>query len=113
MITPHSEENCDIAKLISALSGRWKLLILFWLLQEPCRFNHLQRKLGAITHRTLARQLNELSEVGFVARKDHQTIPPHVEYSPTPLGHTLVPVLQAMHTWANDHASKITSEAAA
>jgi DNA-binding HxlR family transcriptional regulator len=101
------KEHCQIETLISAISGRWKLLIIYWLASGSCRFNELQRKLGRITHRTLTRQLTELREIGFVARKDFQTIPPHVEYSLTPLGQSLIPLLYEMHGWAAENADKL------
>ena len=100
-------EDCRIEPLVSAISGRWKLLVIYWLAQGTCRFNQLQRSLGNITHRTLARQLSELQEVGFVSRKDFKTIPPHVEYSLTPLGKSLMPLLQSMHEWAIANADKL------
>ena len=102
-----SDEECRIAPLVSAISGRWKLLVIYWLAQRTFRFNELQRNLGTITHRTLARQLNELQEAGLVARKDFQTIPPRVEYSLTPLGQSLMPLLEAMHEWAIANADKL------
>ncbi len=102
------DENCLVEPLISAISGRWKLLVIYWLAQETSRFNQLQRNLGNITHRTLTRQLIELQEAGFVARKDFKTIPPHVEYSLTPLGQSLIPLLQAMHDWAAANADKLS-----
>ncbi len=80
------EEECRIEPLVSAISGRWKLLVIYWLAQRTFRFNELQRNLGGITHRTLKRQLSELQEAGFVVRKDFKSIPPHVEYSLSPLG---------------------------
>jgi len=105
------DENCRAERLISAVSGRWKLLILFWLGQSPCRFNQLQRHLGKVTHRTLTRQLTELRDAGFVHRMDHKTIPPHVEYSLTPLGQSLMPLLEAMHHWAVENADKMPTAA--
>jgi len=102
-----TDEGCLIEPLISAISGRWKLLVIYWLALETSRFNQLQRNLGDITHRTLTRQLSELQEAGFVSRKDFKTIPPHVEYSLTPLGQSLIPLLQAMHEWAAIHANKL------
>lgn len=101
------EEHCQIEALVSAVSGRWKLMIIYWLAQGNCRFNQLQRHLGRITHRTLTRQLTELQETGFVARQDFQTIPPHVEYSLTPLGQSLIPLLYQMHDWAVQNADKL------
>ncbi|WP_281995522.1 winged helix-turn-helix transcriptional regulator [Ruegeria faecimaris] len=101
------EDHCQIEALISAISGRWKLLIIYWLSQGDCRFNQLQRNLGRITHRTLTRQLTELQTTGFVSRKDFKTIPPHVEYSLTPLGQSLLPLLYEMHQWATQNADKL------
>ena len=59
------------------------------------------------SQRWLTRQLNELQEAGIVSRKDFKTIPPHVEYSLTPLGQSLIPLLRAMHDWAAAHADKL------
>ncbi|NQY60847.1 winged helix-turn-helix transcriptional regulator [Cognatishimia sp.] len=108
MVHLEADENCLVEPLIEAISGKWKLLIIYWLAQDTSRFNQLQRNLGSITHRTLARQLSELQASGFVARQDLQTIPPHVEYSLTPLGQSLIPLLRVMHDWAAEHADKIS-----
>ncbi|WP_170405533.1 winged helix-turn-helix transcriptional regulator [Ruegeria arenilitoris] len=102
-----TDENCLIEPLIEAISGKWKLLIIYWLALKTSRFNQLQRNLGSITHRTLTRQLSELQAAGIVARKDFKTIPPHVEYSLTPLGQSLIPLLRAMHEWAAENADKL------
>jgi len=110
MAMSEPDKTCLVETLISAISGRWKLLILFWLSQDSYRFNQLQRNLGSITHRTLTRQLTELQEAGFVSRQDFRTIPPHVEYSLTPLGHSLGPLLQAMHEWAEANADKMPDQ---
>ncbi len=101
------EQHCQIEALITAISGRWKLLIIYWLAQGSCRFNQLQRNLGRITHRTLTRQLTELQEAGFVSRRDFKSIPPHVEYSLTELGQSLIPLLKEMHDWAAQNADKL------
>lgn len=106
-LSEQPEENCAIEKAVQLLAGRWKLIILFWLYQGPCRFNALQRKLGKITHRTLTRQLTELSDAGLVERKDFQTVPPHVEYSLTERGLSLVPVLRVLHEWAVEHSADL------
>ncbi len=107
MNTLPPEEECRIEPLVSAISGRWKLLVIYWLAQRTFRFNELQRNLGRITHRTLTRQLSELEEAGFVYRRDFKIIPPHVEYSLTPLGQSLIPLLQVMHEWAATNADKL------
>lgn len=90
---------CATAYVLFLLSGRWKFPIMHWLLQHPCRFNELQRNLGDISHRTLSLQLKQMIESGLVERHDHQTSPPHVEYSLSEFGNSLRPVLCAMHDW--------------
>jgi DNA-binding HxlR family transcriptional regulator len=47
----------------------------------------------------LARQLRELERDGLVYRKIYAQIPPKVEYSLTPAGKTLKPVIRAMCRW--------------
>lgn len=96
-------EGCPAELTLKRISGRWKPLVIHWLLQGSTRFNALQRQLGPITHRTLSKTLKEMETDGLVARRDHGEIPPRVEYSLTPLGASLEPVLQAMHQWALEH----------
>lgn len=95
--------SCPVETTLSVISGRWKVLIIHQLLEGEKRFNQLQRELGSITHRTLAAQLRELEDAGLILRHDHGTIPPRVDYTLTPLGDTLKPVLKAMHKWGQEY----------
>jgi DNA-binding HxlR family transcriptional regulator len=72
------------------------------LLQGTRRFGELTGLLGGISARTLTRQLRELAESGVIQRYVHQQIPPKVEYSLTPLGRKLEPILYAMHDWGEE-----------
>ncbi len=91
--------SCPVEATMEVIAGRWKILIIHQLLEDTKRFNQLQRELGGITHRTLAKQLREMEERGLIKRKDYQEIPPRVEYSLTSLGRSLERVLLAMHAW--------------
>ena len=91
---------------LNIIAGRWKVIIIHYLLDGPKRFNQLQRLLGGITHRTLTKQLRELEDSGRVTRKDYGEIPPRVEYSLSRLGKSLEPVLHAMHEWGNKYEVK-------
>jgi len=91
--------RCPVETTIAAIGGRWKVLIIHHLLEDKQRFGELTRRLGGISARTLTRQLRELEDGGVIHRKVHQQIPPKVEYSLTPLGRQLEPVLNAMHAW--------------
>ncbi|MFA5591907.1 MAG: helix-turn-helix domain-containing protein [Micavibrio sp.] len=106
---PAKQVSCPVEVTLEAVAGRWKVMIIHQLLDDgPKRFNQLQRELKNITHRTLTKQLREMEERGLINRKDYGQIPPRVEYSLSPLGKTLKPVLMAMHEWGkkNDRKSK-------
>jgi DNA-binding HxlR family transcriptional regulator len=91
--------SCPVEATIAAIGGRWKVLVIYHLLEGKRRFGELTRLLGGVSARTLARQLRELEECGVIDREVHQQVPPKVEYSLTPLGRELEPVLYAMHAW--------------
>ncbi len=99
--------RCPTEFTLSVIAGRWKVMVIYWLLQGERRFNQLQRELVTITHRTLAQQLREMEASGLVERQDHGTIPPRVDYRLTPLGRSLEPVLMAMHAWAVAHGDAV------
>lgn len=92
--------TCPAEITIALVAGRWKLMVILRLLTRTHRFNELQRDLGRITHRTLARTLKEMEEDGLVRRKDYREVPPRVEYSLTEKGITLEPILVEMERWA-------------
>jgi DNA-binding HxlR family transcriptional regulator len=101
--------GCPTEQTLDLISGRWKALVIYWLLKGDRRFNQLQRDLSGISHRTLAKQLRELEADGLVERHDFSEMPPRVEYRLSSLGHTLEPILLAMHEWAVAHP-KITRQ---
>lgn len=91
--------SCPVETTIEAIGGRWKVLVIHHLLKGTKRFGELTRLLDGVSARTLTRQLRELAESGVIERYVHQTIPPRVDYSLTPLGRKLSPILFAMHDW--------------
>ena len=91
--------GCPVETTLRVIGGRWKVLVLHYLLDETKRFAALHRALAGISHRTLTKQLRELESDGIIFRKVYPQIPPKVEYSITPLGKKLSPVLYAMHDW--------------
>lgn len=91
--------SCAVETTIKIIGGRWKVLILRELLTGVKRFAQLQRALPGITQKMLTQQLRELEQDGIIHRQVYPQVPPKVEYSLTPLGTTLQPVLNAMHQW--------------
>jgi DNA-binding HxlR family transcriptional regulator len=108
MAKPRSRRNdkkavcCPVETTIEAIGGRWKVLVIHHLLGGTKRFGELTRLLHGISARTLTRQLRELADSGVIDRYVHQQIPPKVDYSLTPLGRKLEPILYAMHNWGEE-----------
>lgn len=95
--------NCPVEAALDIIGGKWKSIILFRLVEQTRRFNELRRLMPAITQRMLTNQLRELERDGLVSRRVYPEVPPRVEYSPTPLGHSLLPVLEALKAWSETH----------
>jgi DNA-binding HxlR family transcriptional regulator len=83
-------------------SAGWKVLVIHHLLKRTKRFGELTRLLDDVSARTLTRQLRELEEHGIIDRYVYRQIPPTVDYSLTPLGLKLKPILFAMHDWGEE-----------
>ncbi|HEY9300823.1 MAG TPA: helix-turn-helix domain-containing protein [Phormidium sp.] len=90
-------KTCPAETTLKAISGRWKLLIIRELWSEVRRFGELQRALDGITQKMLTQQLREMEQDGIIHREVYLQIPPKVEYSLTPLGESLKPIIEAMH----------------
>jgi DNA-binding HxlR family transcriptional regulator len=91
--------NCPAEITLSVIGGRWKTLLLYHLFQGVKRFSQLQRATSGITQKMLTQQLREMERDGLVHREVYAEVPPKVEYSLTPLGQTLEPVVHAMCDW--------------
>lgn len=92
----------------SLIQGKYKLPILYCLqLDGPARYNELLRKMETATCRSLTKALRELERDGLILRKDHGEIPPKVEYSLSPRGRTLGPVLDAFCLWGQEHRGDV------
>jgi DNA-binding HxlR family transcriptional regulator len=102
-VKPKKEVGCPVETTLRVIGGRWKVLVLYYLLEGTMRFGELTRALRGVSARTLTKQLRELEADGIISRKVYQQIPPMVEYSVTPKGKELKPVLLAMHAWAERH----------
>nr|WP_286163373.1 helix-turn-helix domain-containing protein [Olsenella sp. SW781] len=89
---------------LSLISGKYKMTILYALMEfGVVRFNELQRYIGTISYKTLSSTLKQLEADGLVHREEYPQIPPKVEYSLTERGRSLVPVLDLMCEWGEQH----------
>lgn len=95
--------NCPAEITLSVIGGRWKTVLLYHLFQGVKRFSELQRALESITQKMLTQQLREMERDGLVHREVYPEVPPKVEYSLTPLGMSLEPVVGAMVEWGSKY----------
>lgn len=94
--------RCHFELTLQLIGGKWKLLVIYFLsLQKVIRFGQLRRTLPEISERMLVRQLRELEDDGLVSRKVYGTVPPRVDYALTPLGESLVPIMESLKAWGN------------
>lgn len=95
----HTRDRCPVTAAVDAIGGKWKPLIIHYLLQQTCRFGELRRHIPAATQQMLTLQLRELERDGLIHREVYAQVPPKVEYSLTPLGRGLAPVIDQMTIW--------------
>jgi DNA-binding HxlR family transcriptional regulator len=91
------------------IGGRWKLILVANMMDQPQRFSELQRVVPHATRKMLTEQLRELEADGIVHRKVYAQVPPKVEYSLTALGQSLRPVIEALVLWGRQHDKEIGS----
>jgi DNA-binding HxlR family transcriptional regulator len=97
--------RCPVEQALDIVGGRWKAILLFHLLRnDVLRFGELRRRVPGATQRMLTLQLRELERDGCVQRTAYSEVPPRVEYSITPFGRTLKPVVSALCDWGLEHA---------
>ena len=91
--------DCPSRDVLKHVTSRWGVLLLVALMGGTHRFSDLRRKVGGVSEKMLAQTLRWLEADGFVLRVSHDTVPPHVEYSLTPLGLAVGQRVEALADW--------------
>ena len=104
---PVSGFTCGLDATLRVIAGKWKPLIIYFLIQGPNRYGALKRAVRGVSDKMLIQQLKELEADGVVTRKDYQEVPPRVDYSLTPLGHTLAEALVPLCNWGSDNMAEV------
>ena len=99
---------CPIEELLVLIGGRWKPVILWWLIEsgKPLRFKVLRTNMPRISQKVLTQQLRELERDGLIKREMFAEMPVRVEYSPTNFGKKLRKVLRVLDAWSREHVVK-------
>lgn len=92
-------QNCPVSATIHLIGGKYKALLLWHLTGRTLRFNQLHKLVPEATPKMLTQQLRELEADGLIVRTVYPVVPPMVEYTLTPLGQSLFPILESMYHW--------------
>lgn len=91
--------DCPSRGVLKHVTSRWGVLVLVALMAGTHRFSDLRRKIGGVSEKMLAQTLKWLESDGFVLRESYPVVPPHVEYSLTPLGLEVGQRVEALADW--------------
>lgn len=100
--------DCPIRNVLSRISCKWPILVLFTLSQRgTLRFNTLRRAMPDISQKMLTATLRTLEEDGLVVRQVYAEVPPRVEYGLTERARSLLPILDELVDWAHSNMAAI------
>ncbi|WP_101847256.1 winged helix-turn-helix transcriptional regulator [Zhihengliuella sp. ISTPL4] len=97
-------QGCGTRVVLDHIMSKWGVLVLSCLSDGTHRWGELRRQVDGISEKMLASTLRTLTEDGLVHRESLPTVPPHVEYSLTPLGHDLMERMLPLMEWVATHA---------
>jgi DNA-binding HxlR family transcriptional regulator len=98
--------DCPLTAALAAMGSKWKLIIIYWLAEEPRHFAGLRALMPAISQKVLTEQLRELMADEIVARDATGAAPAPVIYSLTDYGRSLLPIVKGVQTWGRSHIER-------
>ncbi len=98
------EDGCSTRVVLDHIMSKWGVLVLSSLSDGTRRWGELRREVDGISEKMLASTLRTLANDGLVHRESLPAVPPHVEYSLTPLGVDLMERMLPLVAWVADNA---------
>lgn len=102
-----SLEACTYSHVLEIISNKWTALAIYAMETGPIRYGEMMRRIDGISQKMLTQTLKQLERNGIVNRKLTPSVPPATEYSLTPLGESLLPLMTALKLWAEDHLDSV------
>lgn len=99
--------NCSIRSVLSNVTGKWRMIIVLALEDEPKRFGQIKRCIGDITQRVLTENLRGLQRDGYLTRTVDPGPPIAVSYELTPLGRSLLERLKPLVYWSHEQMDAV------
>ena len=94
--------SCPMTHTMNIIGNKWTFIIVYMLNDRTFRFGELDVRIEKISRKVLAEQLKEMMSTGIVSRKAYSEIPRRVEYTLTPKGEKLIPILNQLCEWSKD-----------
>jgi DNA-binding HxlR family transcriptional regulator len=108
MLTKDELPECPVATTVRLIGNKWKLLIVRNLMYDgKQRFKDFIKSIPAISKKVLTDNLRSLEDDGLIEREVFAEVPPRVEYSLSPLGQSLKPILDAMYDWGTNYKKSV------
>jgi DNA-binding HxlR family transcriptional regulator len=95
--------DAALARAFVFLGKPWNGVVLGHLSNGPAGFRELSRAIGGISDSVLSQRLSVLAKTGLIARTVHEGPPLAVSYALTDRGRALVPALEQISLWAQEH----------
>jgi DNA-binding HxlR family transcriptional regulator len=102
-----NHEDLALQDTFYAIGGKWKVRIIKSICSGNIRFSEIEKSLSGITKRTLSKELKELEVNQFITRKTYPDQPSKAEYKFTNYVGTLIPLVNEMVRWGNEHRQVI------
>ncbi|WP_035840225.1 winged helix-turn-helix transcriptional regulator [Kitasatospora azatica] len=99
--------SCPSRLILEHVTSRWGVLVLAALTDGTRRFSELRRTVGGVSEKMLAQTLQTLERDGFVHRQAHPVIPPHVDYSLTPIGEEAARQVWSLARWVESRVPDV------
>ncbi|WP_425046508.1 winged helix-turn-helix transcriptional regulator [Primorskyibacter sp. S87] len=99
--------NCAIRSVLSNVTGKWRMIIILALEDEPKRFGDLKRCIGDVTQSVLTENLRGLQRDGYLTRTVDPGPPVAVSYELTPLGRSLLEMLKPLVFWSHEQMDEV------
>ena len=101
------QDACPTRQVLGRVADKWTMLVVLALGDGTLRFSQLRFRIRGVTQKMLTQALRGLERDGMVSRRAYPTVPVTVEYTLTPLGHSLSDAVSVIRDWAYAHMSEI------
>ena len=99
--------NCCIRSVLSNVTGKWRMIVILALEDEPKRFGDLKRCIGDVTQSVLTENLRGLQRDGYLTRTVDPGPPVAVSYELTPRGRSMLELLKLLVFWSHDQMDPV------